>query len=68
MQALLPKRTTIAIAHRLSTLARMDRVLVFEDGRIVEDVTVTALLASDTRFAAMRRSQAGGFLPDEVVG
>ena len=68
LQALLSERTTIVIAHRLSTLTRMDRVLVFEDGRIVEDGTVTALLEADTRFAAMWRSQAGGFLPDEVAG
>ena len=67
LQALLSNRTTIVIAHRLSTLAQMDRVLVFEQGRIVEDGTVTALLASDTRFAAMCRLQAGGFLPDPVV-
>jgi ATP-binding cassette subfamily B protein len=69
LQALLSKRTTIVIAHRLSTLAQMDRVLVFEHGRIVEDGTVTALLAADdSRFAAMWRMQAGGFLPDEVAG
>lgn len=68
LQALLSERTTIVIAHRLSTLTRMDRVLVFEDGRIVEDGTVTALLEANTRFAAMWRSQAGGFLPDEVAG
>lgn len=67
LQALLSKRTTIVIAHRLSTLAQMDRVLVFDNGSIVEDGTVTRLLASDTRFAARWRLQAGGFMPDEVV-
>lgn len=67
LQALLTERTTIVIAHRLSTLAQMDRVLVFENGRIVEDGTVTTLLASNTRFAGMWQLQAGGFLPDAVT-
>ncbi len=34
---LIAHRTTIVIAHRLSTLAEMDRILVFDKGRIVED-------------------------------
>lgn len=39
-------RTTIAIAHRLSTAARADRVLVVDDGRLVEDGTHDELLAA----------------------
>jgi ATP-binding cassette subfamily B protein len=42
-------------------------VLAFENGHIVEDGTVTTLLASDIRFAAMWQLQAGGFLPDAVT-
>jgi ATP-binding cassette subfamily B protein len=68
LQMLLSRRTTILIAHRLSTLAQMDRVLVFENGCIVEDGTLTALLASNTRFAAMWRLQADGFLPNTIAG
>ena len=60
-------RTTVVIAHRLSTLAQMDRVLVFQEGRIVEDGALSTLLAAGNQFAAMRRLQAGGFLPDPVV-
>jgi ATP-binding cassette subfamily B protein len=65
--ALMSDRTTIVIAHRLSTLAQMDRVLVFKDGRIVEDGALSTLLAAENQFSAMWRLQAGGFLPDLVV-
>jgi len=57
-------RTTIAIAHRLSTLARMDRILVFDYGKIVEEGTHDELLRLEGRYAKMWRMQAGGFLPD----
>ena len=62
LHALMSARTTIVIAHRLSTLAQMDRVLVFCDGRIVEDGKVDALIAANGRFAGMCRLQAEGFL------
>jgi ATP-binding cassette, subfamily B, bacterial len=38
-------KTTIVIAHRLSTLLHMDRILVFDKGKIVEDGTHQELLA-----------------------
>jgi ATP-binding cassette subfamily B protein len=62
---LMQGRTTIVIAHRLSTLTQMDRILVFHHGSIVEDGTHTALLAAGGRYAAMWRMQAGGFLPEK---
>ncbi len=45
MARLMPGRTSIVIAHRLSTVHALDRILVFERGRIVEDGTHSALLA-----------------------
>ena len=46
LQRLAEGRTTISIAHRLSTAARADRVLVLDDGVVVQDGTHTELLAS----------------------
>lgn len=46
-------RTTVAIAHRLSTAARADRVIVMEAGRIVEDGTHSALVAHGGLYRSM---------------
>ncbi len=54
-------RTTFIIAHRLSTIRQADRILVLEQGRIVEDGTFDALLARGGRFSALARAQ--GFEP-----
>ncbi|MFT4219939.1 MAG: ABC transporter ATP-binding protein [Microbacterium sp.] len=56
LQSLLADRTAIIIAHRLSTVAIADRVLVMEDGRIVEDDTPETLIAGDGRFAQLHRA------------
>ena len=58
-------RTTLVIAHRLSTLLSMDRILVFDQGVILEDGSVSELLAREGRFAQLWKMQAGGFLPDQ---
>ncbi|MGE0860360.1 MAG: ABC transporter ATP-binding protein [Gammaproteobacteria bacterium] len=58
-------RTVVVIAHRLSTLASMDRIVVFHEGRVVEDGSHAALLARGGHYAHMWSMQAGGFLPDE---
>lgn len=55
--------TTIVIAHRLSTLAQMDRILVFDQGQIIEDGTHEALLAEKGHYQKLWQMQAGGFLP-----
>ncbi len=64
LATLMQGRTAIVIAHRLSTLAHLDRILVFRDGQIVEDGDHAALLAAGGHYATLWRMQAGGFLPD----
>ncbi|WP_125776117.1 ABC transporter ATP-binding protein [Antribacter gilvus] len=53
LQTLLADRTAIIIAHRLSTVAIADRVLVMEHGRVVEDGTPEDLIAGTGRFATL---------------
>lgn len=57
-------KTTIVIAHRLSTLLHMDRILVFEQGKIVEDGTHDELVAKNGLYKSMWDAQVGGFLPE----
>ncbi len=64
LDKLMQNRTTIVIAHRLSTLSRMDRILVFDQGRIVEEGTHAALLDKGGLYARMWKMQVGGFLPE----
>ncbi|HAT2066017.1 TPA: ABC transporter ATP-binding protein [Legionella pneumophila] len=61
---LMESKTTIVIAHRLSTLLHMDRILVFEAGKIIEDGTHEELLAKDGLYKSMWDAQVGGFLPE----
>lgn len=61
---LMKNRTTLVIAHRLSTLSHLDRILVFDQGKIVEDGTTEALLQKNGYFARLWNMQADGFLPD----
>ena len=58
-------QTTIVIAHRLSTLSDMSRILVFDDGKIIEDGTHEELLALNGHYTKMWNLQANGFLPEK---
>ena len=50
-------RTTFVIAHRLATIRNADRILVFDQGRIVETGTFDELVAKGGRFAELARAQ-----------
>ncbi|HSQ42071.1 MAG TPA: ABC transporter ATP-binding protein [Fibrobacteraceae bacterium] len=54
------QRTLIVIAHRLSTLSRLDRILVFRDGHIVEDGSHAELLELDGEYALLWKTQSSG--------
>jgi len=62
LENLMIGRTSIVIAHRLSTLSQMDRILVFDQGRIIEDGTPDELRAANGHYAQMWNMQAGGFI------
>ena len=55
-------RTVLAIAHRLSTRSIMDRIVVINDGRIVESGTKDELLAQNGMFARLWKCQSQGFI------
>ena len=60
---LMAGRTAIVIAHRLSTVRRMDSLVVLDRGCIVEQGTHENLLACDGIYASLWSHQSGGFLP-----
>ena len=62
---LMKGRTVVVVAHRLSTIAHMDRILVFDQGRIVEDGSHQQLLQRNGHYARLWNMQAGGFLPEK---
>lgn len=63
---LMQGKTTMVIAHRLSTLLEMDRILVFDNGRIMQDGTHQELLAQGGLYATLWDAQVGGLLPDKI--
>ncbi|MEV4605937.1 ABC transporter ATP-binding protein [Neorhizobium sp. LMR1-1-1.1] len=63
--ALMEGKTVIAIAHRLSTLTEMDRLIVLDKGRIVETGTHEQLASGGGIYADLWHRQSGGFLGDQ---
>ncbi len=66
LETLMAQKTVIAVAHRLSTIARMDRLVVLDRGRIVEEGSHAALLAREGTYARLWRRQSGGFLDESL--
>ena len=63
--ALMEGKTVVAVAHRLSTIAHLDRLVVMDDGRVVEDGTHDELIHAGDLYASLWARQSGGFLPVE---
>ncbi|MGL4487848.1 MAG: ABC transporter ATP-binding protein [Rhizobiaceae bacterium] len=59
---LMAGKTVIAVAHRLSTIAALDRLIVLDEGKIVEDGTHSQLIANGGLYAKLWARQSGGFL------
>src|SRR5690242_8441461 len=64
---LMEGRTALVVAHRLSTVAGMDRLVVLDRGRIVEQGTHQQLLTRDGAYAKLWRHQSGGFLEEDAA-
>ncbi|MEU8378810.1 ABC transporter ATP-binding protein [Streptosporangium sp. NPDC048865] len=62
---LMRDRTTLVVAHRLSTVVRMDRLIVLDQGRIVEQGDHYELLEAQGPYARLWHHQSGGFLLEE---
>lgn len=62
LKRLMHGKTSIVIAHRLSTLLQMDRILVFKAGEIIEDGPHQALLAQGGLYKTLWEAQVGGLL------
>ncbi len=62
---LMQHKTSLVVAHRLSTLLNMDRILVFSNGTIVEDGSHRQLLKAGGRYKSLWDAQVGGFLPQQ---
>ena len=65
LNQLMEGKTVIAIAHRLSTIAALDKLIVFDQGKIVEQGTHQQLLAQKGLYAKLWSHQSGGFLGSE---
>lgn len=57
-------KTTIVVAHRLSTIAKLDRIIVLENGKIIEDGTHSELLKRSGTYAKLWNHQSGGFIEE----
>jgi ATP-binding cassette subfamily B protein len=57
LDELMKERTTFVIAHRLSTIRNATRILVFDNGRVIESGTFDELVAKGERFAELAKAQ-----------
>jgi len=67
LEGMMEGKTVIAIAHRLSTISHMDRIIVMDDGRIIEDGSHDDLLAANGQYARFWTRQSGGFIVQDAA-
>jgi ATP-binding cassette subfamily B multidrug efflux pump len=67
LYSLMEGKTVIAVAHRLSTIAAMDRLVVMDNGRIVEEGSHETLLRRGGIYANLWQRQSGGFIAFEAA-
>jgi ATP-binding cassette subfamily B protein len=65
LRNLMQGRTSIVVAHRLSTIASLDRIIVLSKGRIVEDGTHNELVQAGGEYSYLWSRQTGAYLTDE---
>ncbi len=65
LSILMKDKTSIVIAHRLSTISSLDRIIVIDEGSIVEDGTHTELMSYNGLYAGLWNYQTGGLIEDE---
>jgi len=64
LKTIMNGKTVIVVAHRLSTISHLDRILVFDQGRIVEDGSHSELLIQNGTYARLWHRQVNGFIPE----
>lgn len=64
LEKLMHGRTSIVVAHRLSTISKLDRIIVLENGEVIEDGSHDELLANDNLYAKLWKRQSGGFIEE----
>ena len=68
LYTLMEGKTVIAVAHRLSTIAAMDRLIIMDKGQIVEEGSHKELLKKKNGlYASLWKRQSGGFLVDQSL-
>lgn len=68
LATLMEGRTSIVVAHRLSTVASLDRIVVLQDGKVVEDGTHGELVGAGGAYEMLWDRQTGAFLDEEGDG